>query len=421
MAIKAEPMDAKATSTLSSRVVNATVIVTSLGYFVDIFDFFLYNMLRQPSLSELGLAGGALTDAGLMISNCQMAGALLGAIFWGVLGDKFGRKSSLFASILVYSLASLACSFVQSVDAYAFWRFLTGFGIAGEVGAGITLVAERLDARRRGLGMALFISAGAGGVIAAMLVTGNFSWRTVYLIGGCGGLMLMAARALLMESGLFAQVAAQPGVRRGDLALLWRDRTRRRRFFAGLFVVAPGTFGPQIVWTLSPEIAASVGVNAPVQASVALGIGFGLGIVAELIGICLSEYWRSRLQAIRALHGMVVLAFVAYLAVPLLMTVSAPVFLALSGLIGFGLGIWTIGIATIAEQFGTNLRATVTTMVPNFSRGLAILMNLAFAQLHTISPVFAVAVIGTVILALAFWGSRQLEETYGRNLDYVER
>lgn len=409
----------EAKAELSGKVMNATVIVTGLGYFVDMFDFFLYNMVRTPSLKDLGLSGTALTDAGLLVSNFQMAGILLGSFLWGILGDRFGRKRSLFASIIVYSAASLGCGFVQDVDTYAVLRFVAGVGISGELGAGVTLIAERMKAEgSRGIGVTLFISMGFIGVLAAVLVVELVDWRTAYIIGGVAGFVLLIARTLIDESSLYTAAALQ-SIRRGNLAVLLK-KGNLHKYLAAIFIIAPGVFAPQIIWTLSPELSHAFGVEETVKANIVLGVGFTCVLFADLIAIWLSEKFRSRRKAIKVMLSAAMTGFVIYLTVPFLFKLSYPLFLVLNGLMGLTMGLWIMGIIAAAEQFGTDIRATVATTVPSFSRALTIPMNLAFASLKGIDPIFAVAAIGAVIFMLSFWGWRMIRETYGKDLNYVE-
>ena len=406
-------MSAKPAS-LSHNLWNATILVTSLGYLVDMFDIFLFNMYRVASLTELGFTGADITKQGLYISNFQYAGIFLGAYVWGVLGDRIGRKKCLFGSILIYSLASIACGFVQDVDSYALARFMAGFGLAGELGIGVTLIAERQAAKSRGYGSMIFISLGFVGVMLAAVVAEFLYWRHAYFVGGAAGLVLMLARGFLMESSMFQSLSTS-AVRRGKIWLIFRNPESRRQFIGTILLLVPGVFGPQILWTLSPEFGRAMGVAEPVKSNVVLGIGFGCFIIADLVGIYLSERLQSRKQAaLWALFAGAAVFAVYFIWLPQTLTG----FYILNGLFGLSLGMWVLGVIWAAEQFGTNIRATAVTTAPNFARGATILMNLAFADLKQYGVLTALGIIGVAVFALAYWGWRQLPETYNKDLDF---
>lgn len=410
----ASPSVGAGNGALTNTLWNATVLVTSLGYLVDMFDIFLFNMFRVASLTELGFSGADLTARGLFISNCQYAGIFLGAYAWGFLGDRIGRKKCLFGSILLYSVASIACAFVYDVNSYAVARFAAGFGLAGELGVGITLIAEKLNGRNRGYGSTIFISLGFVGVMLAAVAAQYMYWRDAYILGGVAGLALMVARGFLMESGMFENLPGT-GVKRGGLGLIFGNPQMRRQFIGTILLLVPGVFGPQIVWTLSPELARSAGIADPVMPNIVLGVGFAGFILGDLIAIYISEKLQSRKKA--ALISL--LAATAVLALYFIWTPQTPMqFYMLNGLFGCTLGMWVLGTVWAAEQFGTNIRATVATTAPNFARGATLVMNLAFASLKSYGALAAMGIIGAAVFALAYWGWRQLPETYGKDLDY---
>lgn len=404
-------------SRLIDKVITITVIITGLGYFIDMFDMFLFNMLRVKSLTDLGFTGDALTQSGLFIANCQWAGLLLGAYLSGVAGDKFGRKTTLFASIILYSLGSIATSFVTDVHAYGLTRFITGLGLAGELGAGLTLITEKLSAGRRGYGVMIFIIMGFVGVLAAALAAELMYWRHAYLLGGVLGMALLATRILLSESSMFEQIA-EKNIMRGGLSLIARNPALLKKYICAIFFVAPTVFIPQILWTLSPEIGKSMGILEPIHPPIILGIGYTCVILGDLMAMVLSERLQSRKKATIIFLMFGILVFTKYLFWPASTLIE---FYVLNGLIGLTFGIWVIGAVWAAEHFGTNVRATATTTIPNFARGLTILMNLAYGNLKYMGPLNAAGVIGFTIFVLALIGWRGLSETHGKNLDYVER
>ncbi|MGQ0527983.1 MAG: MFS transporter [Alphaproteobacteria bacterium] len=394
----------------------AVVLVTSLGYFVDMFDMFLFNMLRVKSLSDLGLSGEALTDAGLFISSCQFGGLLIGAYTAGVLGDRYGRKKALYVSIILYAIGSLASAFVMHVPFYGLARFVTGFGLAGELGAGVTLIAEGLAPAKRGYGIMAFIVMGFFGVLAAALVAEFVPWRTAYLIGGLGGLLLLFTRVLLSESGMYLGMAGQ-NIVRGGIRLILCNPALFKTWICAIFLMAPSVFIPQILWTLSPELSKAMDISGAVKPNIILGIGYSSVILGDLMAIALSERLQSRRKAALVFLMLGSAVFLKYLVWPA-NTVNE--FYVLNGLLGMTFGVWVIGATWAAEQFGTNIRATAVTTIPNFARGLTIPMNMAYAHLKILGPLAAAGIIGLIIFTLAWVGWRNLRETYGRDLAFSE-
>ena len=403
------------TAQFSNKIFDVTVLIAALGYFIDMFDFFMYNMLRVRSLSDMGLSGDALTQAGLMISNWQAAGILVGAVLWGILGDKIGRKKGLLASILVYSLGSLLTAFVNSPETYAASRFFTAIGLAGEIGAGITLIVERLSPKLRGYGVMIFLSAGYIGVVVAGLSAELLPWRVDYIIGGVMGLAILLTRTFLPESKLFLNLADKKITRGGFMPLLRQPR-HLMYFLCGIALMMTCTFVPQVVWTLSPEIGKAMGVQEPVKASTILMIGFTCGILIDLTAQFLSEKLKSRKKATILFLILSIGSFGAYLLWPHQTMTSFIIFNAMQA---FTYGVWLITATWAAEHFGTNIRATVATTTPSFSRAMTVVMNLSYGGLKGYGAVVAVGVIGAVIFALALLGWLGLRETWGKDLDYV--
>jgi putative MFS transporter len=402
-------------SVFSAKLFNASVVVTALGYLVDMYDFFIFNVVRTPSLSDLGLSGDALTQSGLFVSNAQLAGVLIGSYIWGVLGDKYGRKTCMFGSILTYSLATIFCAGVQSVDAYALARFIAGFGIAGELGMGVTLISEKLTSDKRGHGVAMFIGVGYLGVLVASLLSNTVSWRMAYVIGGGAGLGLFFARMVVFESGLYTKLTA-PKTQRGGFRRIWKNKMLLRKYCAGIAMILPATFMPQIIWTLSPELAKAQGLAEHIKASTVLAMGFACAFVGTLLASFLGGKLRSRKKALILFYIVVAVLLAKYLLLP---PATIEEFYALNCLLGLSQCLWMIGIGVSAEQVGTNIRATVTTTTPNFSRGLAILMNLSFGAMKPIyGSMTAVTIIGSVVFILSLWGWFNLDETFGKSLDY---
>jgi len=402
----------------AAAVLNAAVIVAALGYFVDIYDLILFNIVRVKSLTALGVTGDALVTEGLAIFNWQMVGMLLGGIVFGVVGDKLGRLQILFGSITLYSLSTIANGFVTDLTAYRLLRFVAGLGLAGELGAGVTLVAEVLPARLRGYGTMLVAAIGVSGAIAANVVARTMDWRAAYWVGGGLGLVLLALRIGVRESRMF-EALRRTDVARGDFLALFRSWDRFGRYAASILIAMPIWFSNQILVALAPEFARALGVTGPVSAGDAVA-AFYAGLVAgDLTSGLLSQALRSRrkvvLLFILLLAGANALYFLAGRGA------SPARLLALCGLLGFAGGYWAVFVTVAAEQFGTNIRATVATTVPNFVRGLVAVVNVMFLALRPSLGLFQAALaVGAFWFLLAILSALRLRETFGVDLDYVE-
>jgi MFS family permease len=395
-------------------VLNFTVIVAGLGYFVDLFDITLFGVVRVASLKGLGITDpAAILDSGLIVYNAQMAGMMVGGILWGVLGDRRGRLSVLFGSILLYSLASIASAFVWDVTSYAVVRFLAGVGLAGELGAAITLVSESLPREKRGLGTTLVAALGMLGVVAAALIGQQLQWKTAYILGGVLGLALLVARLRIAESSLFAKVP-----RHAVNPFLVFTGGRLRKYIACILIGVPIYFTTGILFIFAPELTAGLGVKGTVTAGNAILFG-SIGLtVGDLLAGVLSQWLGSRKRAIALglIAGyslMLVYCFVTGLS-------SSTIYL-LSLLIGTAVGYWAVLVTMSAEQFGTNIRATVATTVPNFVRGSAVFAATLFAYLKNDFAVPRAAfIVGTICFGLALLALTQVDETFTRDLDYEE-
>ncbi|HQS53050.1 MAG TPA: MFS transporter, partial [Daejeonella sp.] len=252
-----------------TKLLNAAVLVASLGYFVDIYDLLLFSIVRVPSLRSLGLTGQDITDSGIFLLNVQMIGLLVGGIFWGILGDKKGRLSVLFGSIFMYSVANIANGFVDTVEAYAFWRFIAGFGLAGELGAGITLVAEIMPKEKRGYATTIVAAVGVSGAVVAYFIAQYFDWRTSFFIGGGLGLSLLLLRFGVAESGMFGKTNNHH-TNRGNFFSLFTNRERFIKYLRCIIIGVPLWFVVGILITLSPEFGKVLGVQGDVNAGAAV-------------------------------------------------------------------------------------------------------------------------------------------------------
>ncbi|GAB2788807.1 MFS family permease [Hymenobacter luteus] len=409
----------------AAGLLSAIVVVAALGYFVDIYDLILFSIVRVESLKDLGItAAEAVTNQGLYLINMQMGGMLLGGILWGILGDKRGRLSVLFGSILIYSLANLANGFVQTIEQYAWLRLIAGIGLAGELGAGITLVSETLPKEKRGYGTMIVATVGVSGAMLAYWVGEKLGWRNAYFVGGGLGLALLALRVGVYESGMFEQTKKSE-VERGNFLALFTNRARLIRYTKCLLIGVPLWFVVGILITLAPEFSRALGIQpaAGQQTEVTAGLAvfwcyFGL-VFGDFASGTLSQLLRSRNRALQLF-----LAFCGLMVGVYLFGVrgsSTTVFYAMCFVLGISVGFWALFVTVAAEQFGTNLRATVATTAPNFARGSVVLLVPLFQALRgPFGLVGSAAILGFVSLAVAFWAVATLPESFNKDLDYVE-
>jgi MFS family permease len=401
----------------SPRVITLPVIVAALGYFVDIYDLVLFSIVRVPSLKSLGLAGQDLINQGVFLLNMQMVGMLVGGIVWGVLGDRKGRLKIMFGSIFLYSVANLANGMVVSLPMYAILRFIAGIGLAGELGAGITLVSEVLHKSVRGYGTMIVASVGVSGAILANVVASVFDWRSAFYIGGGLGLMLLLLRVSMVESGMFNQMKSK-GISQGNFMALFSSRNRFYRYINSILIGIPTWFVVGILITFSPEFARALKVSGTVSAGNAVMFCY-LGLVfGDFASGLLSQLLKSRKKVIFIFLLLTVVGVIGYFQTSGMAPSS---FYAVCTFLGFASGYWAIFVTVAAEQFGTNLRATVATTVPNFVRGMVVPITLLFqwTRQYLGLELGAVAV-GTVCLLLALFSLYHLDETFHKDLDYFE-
>lgn len=395
----------------------AAVIVAALGYFVDVYDLVLFGVVRTSSLRSLGLNEVEALSVGIDLLNTQMIGMLLGGVLWGVLGDKRGRLSVLFGSIFLYSAANLANAFVADITTYSILRFIAGVGLAGELGAGITLVSELLPKEKRGYGTTVVATIGVFGAIAAAFVGARYDWRTSYLIGGILGFLLLFLRISVHESGIF-QTSQQQQVGHGDIRLLIAKKERVVRYLNCILVGAPIWFVVGLLVFFSPEIGKALGMTeTPVAGTSIMNAYIGL-VIGDCMSGLLSQYLRSRKKAIGIFLIFTCLSIVLYLS----NFNSSPERLYLICFpLGFSVGYWAVFVTTAAEQFGTNLRATVATSVPNFVRGSTVLLTMLFEALKP-----AVGVVGSAVwvalfcMLIAFVSLWYLRESFSNDLEFIE-
>ncbi len=404
---------------VADKTVAFTILVAAFGYFVDVFDLLLFNILRIPSLKSLGVPEADLLSSGVYLLNMQMSGLLLGGFLWGVAGDKFGRLSVLFGSIILYSAGNIANYFVQTVDQYAALRFFTGIGLAGELGVGVTLASELLPKKLRGLGTTFIATIGVLGATAAAIIANHVGWREAYLIGGLIGLVLLALRMGVRESGMYKKCEDMgKKVKRGSILMFFKNLDLFRRYAAVLLIGAPTWCVVGIFITFTPEFAKDFGMpDLPTAGNAVLYCYMGLA-VGDLLSGVMSQYLKSRRRSIAISLVFLIAAMLAFTS---LKPQTLEAYYAFCFLLGIGAGYWAMFVQIGAEQFGTNLRSTAATSVPNVARGLAIPITLGFRALI---PAFGVTggglAVFSMVMLLAFLGLYLVKETFHDDLDYVE-
>lgn len=405
------------TNSTARELLRLPVLVAAFGYLVDMYDLFLFSVVRVPSLQSLGLKDDELLHKGALLLNMQMFGLLLGGILWGVLGDKKGRLSVLFGSILIYSLANIANGFVETVPQYAFMRFIAGIGLAGELGAGVTLVTEVLPRRIRGYGTTLVATLGVIGAILAYFMADLFQWRISYFIGGGLGLLLLLLRVRVMESGIYAKTKAMQ-VSRGNFLSLFADGGKALRYLQCIAIGLPIWFAVGILITFSPEFGRAMDLSAPVVAGKAVMLAFAGQVFGDIASGLLSQLVRSRKKIILLFLLLSTLMITVYLFLPFK---DITTFYIICALLGFTNGYWALFVTVAAELFGTNLRATVATTVPNFVRGAVIPLTTLFLYLKPLWGVlYSAAAVGLLTMIVALLALRGLTETFDKDLDYTE-
>jgi MFS family permease len=406
----------------ASGIVTAGVIVAALGYFVDIYDLLLFSIVRVKSLTSMGYTREQVEKYGLLLINIQMIGMLVGGVFWGMIGDKKGRLSVLFGSIIIYSLANIANGFITDVTSYAALRFIAGFGLAGELGAGITLVAESLPKEKRGYGTMIVALVGVSGAVFAGMVNHWFdtNWRGCYFLGGGLGLALLLLRIGVYESGIFKGMQNMESVEKGNFFMLFQNRTIFVKYMRCVLVGLPTWFAIGILVTFSPEFASEKHFN--IQGK----INGGDAIMYSYAGITLGNFlcgWLSQLINSRkkAVFYFLLLTAVGFVMYFMSQGMSATYFYATMVITGIGTGFWAVIITNAAEQFGTNIRATVTTTVPNLIRGSLPIMSLIFAALQgSFTKIQSAEILAVFIIVLPLVALYYTEETFGKDLNYLE-
>ena len=418
-----------------TKALNKLIIVAALGYFVDIYDLLLFGVERTHSLNEIlplqfvGISAAKLAELnayyGKMLLNWQMGGMLVGGLFWGMLGDKKGRLTVLFGSILIYSLANIANGFVTNTDMYALLRFISGFGLAGELGAGITLVSESMSKEKRGIGTMIVATVGVFGAVVAGFMSDVFSsWRHSYFFGGAMGLALLLLRIGVFESGMFKNIQEE-NVSRGNFFQLFTNRKRLLKYLCIIFVTVPVWYVMGTLVLFSPELFAKLSGNMEnaklISAGKSIMYAYAGITVGDLACGAISQWWRSRKKTLALFLVLTVLSMIAYFTIG---GNSVATFYGIIVVIGFATGFWAVFISTASELFGTNIRATATTTAPNFVRGSTILISYLLAGMGFLfgkEGTTATIATGAIIMTIAFIALYFLEETFGKDLDYIEK
>ncbi len=400
------------------------VIVAALGYFVDIYDLLLFTIVREPSLKGLGII---LTDkvavlaASAKIINWQMVGLLIGGILWGVIGDKKGRLSVLFGSIAMYSIANFVTGYVQTVEHYAWARFVAGIGLAGELGAGITLISELLPQKKRGVGTSLVAGIGLfGAVFAYFTFKLTNDWRLCYKIGGGLGVGLLLLRISVAESGMFQQTKQQD-VQRGNFLMFFTNGTRFKKYMLAILIGLPTWYVIGILVNYSNRFAKEFYGDNHIESGKAIMFAYvGIAFGDILIGL-LSQYLQSRKKALFSFYTLTIVSLFLFFS-PFIQN-DDKMYL-VCGLLGFSTGFWAIFVTMGAEQFGTNLRATAATTIPNMVRGALPLINLLFLDIFQKSWGYSLTksgiITGILVMSIALLAAYFSEETFHKDLNYVE-
>lgn len=406
-------------------ILSLPVIVAALGYFVDIYDLLLFTIVREPSLQGIGVV---LTDSARVIAastkiiNWQMVGLLIGGVLWGTIGDKKGRLSVLFGSIALYSIANFVTGFVQTVDQYALARFVAGVGLAGELGAGITLVSELLPKEKRGVGTSLVAGIGLfGAVFAYFIYKLTNDWRLCYMIGGGLGIGLLLLRISVSESGMFNSVKHQAGVQRGNFFMFLNNSKRFKKYILAILIGLPTWYVIGVLVNLSNRFAKELYDNSQIESGRAIMYAYvGIAIGDILIGF-LSQYFKSRKKALLSFYLLSIVGLILFYSG---FNNSDTSMYAICGFLGFSTGFWAIFVTMGAEQFGTNLRATAATTIPNMVRGALPLINLLFLNLFQKTwgwdLIQSGIITGVIIMSITLIAFYFTEETFHKDLNYVE-
>jgi MFS family permease len=403
----------------SHSIFTITVLVAALGYFVDIYDLLLFQIVRVDSLRELvGNNPALIKSDGEFIISVQMVGLLIGGIIWGVMGDKRGRLSVLFGSIILYSVANIINGFVQTTNQYALVRFIAGVGLAGELGAGITLVSELIHKDKRGLSTSLVAGIGLTGAVVAYFISQNFNWRICYFIGGALGFCLLLLRISVFESGMFSAVKKQ-NVVRGNFFMFFNNAKRFKKYMLSILIGLPTWYVIGLLVAFSNNFAVAFGISEEVFPKKSTMYAYAAIAVADILIGFVSHWLQSRKKALYIFYVFTIIAIAFFF--NQYNGTAAGMYIICAAL-GFGTGFWAIFVTMAAEQFGTNLRATAATTVPNMVRGSLPLTLMLFNWLQSLSLSYITAgwITGAVVMTISIVAAWFSEETFGKDLNYTE-
>lgn len=401
------------------------VVVAALGYFVDIYDLLLFTIVREPSLQSIGVLledKAAVLAASTKIINWQMIGLLIGGILWGTLGDKKGRLSVLFGSIALYSVANFFTGFVQTVPQYAAARFIAGIGLAGELGAGITLVSELLSKDKRGVGTSLVAGIGLFGAVAAYYTFQftDHNWRLCYKIGGGLGVILLLLRISVAESGMFKSVKERK-VQRGNFFMFFTNSKRFKKYALAILIGLPTWFVIGILVNLSNRFAKEFYGDNKIESGKAIMYAYAAIAVGDILVGLLSQYYKSRKKALFVFYMLTVIGLGLFFSG---INSSDTAMYAICAFLGFSTGFWAIFVTMGAEQFGTNLRATAATTIPNIVRGALPLINMLFLDVFQNTFHYNLwtsgVITGSIVMVITLLAFYYTEETFHKDLNYVE-
>jgi predicted MFS family arabinose efflux permease len=400
-------------------ILSLPVIVGALGYFVDIYDLLLFSITRVPSLKSFGLSDAQILIQGEDIIMWQMGGLLIGGIIWGVMGDRRGRLSVLFGSIILYSLANISNGFVQNAEQFRIVRFIAGLGLAGELGAGITLVSELIAKEKRGIATSFVAGIGLTGAVVAFIMKENFDWRTCYFIGGGMGFALLLLRISVFESGMFHEVKKME-VKRGNFFMLFNNADRFKRYILSILVGLPTWFVIGVLVTFSKEFGEKFGIAEKIDAGKAIMYAYAAISAGDILIGFVSQWFRSRKKALYLFYFITALFMVLFFTTQWNGT-AAKMYWICAGL-GFGTGFWAIFVTMGAEQFGTNLRATAATTIPNMVRGMLTIMILPlFKGLRSVTDyVTGGWLAAIIIMVITIIAAVLTRETFNKDLNFVE-
>ena len=400
-------------------ILSIPVIVAALGYFVDIYDLLLFSITRIESLRSFGLTPEQITSEGEAILMWQMAGLLIGGIISGIIADKRGRLSVLFGSIILYSLANIANGFVENTEQFRWIRFIAGLGLAGELGVGITLVSELIRKEKRGIATSFVAGIGLTGAVLAYIMKINFPWRTCYFIGGGMGLLLLLLRVLVFESGMFHEVKKM-NVQRGNFFMLFNNAQRFRKYFLGILIGLPTWFVIGVLVSFSSEFGKQMGIKEKIDPGKAIMYAYAAISVGDILIGFVSQWLKSRKKALYLFYLITAIFMVLFFTAQWNGTASGMYWIC-AGL-GFGTGFWAIFVTMGAEQFGTNLRATAATTIPNMVRGMLTVMILPlFKGLRSITDYYTGGWIAAIIIMVVTVAAALFtQETFNKDLNYVE-